>query len=205
MPANTSTATAPFSISSGVTFVINTQGPGPFTFNINLSGATSTDSVTFTVNTEAAPASTSPAQQPAPCRQFLLPISQSNREVSEVPETPQGPLSELSPRQPDYSPLRPLHLVRRPVGSGSQSVQAPGSAQSSLADCSDTEDSIDVRAKDARHQAEPVASLSPSYRKLAPSRKRTKLESKTEDSPRPSQRFRSVKPDPFSLPPKPHS
>ncbi|KAJ6575864.1 hypothetical protein B0H10DRAFT_1938765 [Mycena sp. CBHHK59/15] len=39
------------SVSSGMTFVINTQGPGPFTFNINLTGASPVENFTFTVDT----------------------------------------------------------------------------------------------------------------------------------------------------------
>ncbi|KAJ7847526.1 hypothetical protein B0H13DRAFT_2362449 [Mycena leptocephala] len=47
------TRTSPVSISSSITLVINTQGPGPFTFNINLTGGalTSTpEGLSFTVN-----------------------------------------------------------------------------------------------------------------------------------------------------------
>ncbi|KAF7343830.1 hypothetical protein MSAN_01964200 [Mycena sanguinolenta] len=136
------------SISSGIKFVLNTQGPGPFTFNINLSGLpaeSSLDSINFTVNTNSTSntgATVTPRvtrQRPnngtrAPPRPFLLPQrAQSNttQEAGEiVPETPQSQLG--------YSP-------RSGEAIDSQNVDAPDSPRNSMPSTDATEYSDDYK------------------------------------------------------------
>ncbi|KAJ7096588.1 hypothetical protein B0H15DRAFT_946062 [Mycena belliarum] len=160
----------------GVAIVINTQGPGPFTFNINLSGA-SHEEITLTVNSLGNERRRGARPQPTTHstgrtgREFLVSrrrsLSSDSRIIG-VPETPQpSPTSNAQARE-------------------SQAVQAPSSPQGSLEDCSDTEDDDTW----VYHDQEAPAIFSPRCQLVTPSRKR-KLDNMVPDpdSPLP-QHFR---------------
>ncbi|KAJ7897354.1 hypothetical protein B0H14DRAFT_2677921 [Mycena olivaceomarginata] len=157
-------------ISSNLTFVINTQGPGPFscrTFNINLQG-TSLGSlaneapITFTVNTD------SDAQA---CPQRELPRKPGVSLDSHLEN------SWLRPRRPPHStamtryrkypktscPWFPLCDPKKKVKEAN-----PGNSQrDSLADASDTEGDVTDF-----HNNEPAAVFSPNCILVSPSLKR---------------------------------
>ncbi|KAJ7613786.1 hypothetical protein DFH06DRAFT_1242302 [Mycena polygramma] len=217
MPTS-ATAAGSCSVTSGVTFVINAQGPGPLTFNIHLSGASSPETISVTVNTadgvtNAPPRSTSPVIRPAATRQaastpvrrpFLLPRSQSGNQ--EVFETPQGnptglpSIKEQSPGSQSQLLTGSQEVPETPQGMlaelrpsnnaspGSQSVQAAVSPQGSLADCSDTEDSDTYEF----HNIEPPAVFSPRCQLVSPSRKRRleRMDDPQSPSPRTNKRRR---------------
>ncbi|KAJ7857230.1 hypothetical protein B0H13DRAFT_2357029 [Mycena leptocephala] len=149
------------SISSGITLVINTQGPGPFTFNINLAGGTMPEGLSLPLM----PPGSTPAiaaalpYQPAPVprvqRPFLLPIPASAHEV--VPETPQSQLADLPTPLPDIQ---------------SQQVEVSNTPKSQLDDCDDTEYSTEEEHKKQMAADEPVATFSPNCQLVTPTRKR---------------------------------
>ncbi|KAJ7791100.1 hypothetical protein B0H13DRAFT_2519091 [Mycena leptocephala] len=167
------------SISSGITLVINTQGPGPFLFNINLAGGTMPEGLSFTVNAAGehsgdssgiiVPActrgadnirsrqssSTATPGQPRVQRPFLLPIPASASEV--VPETPQSQLADLPTPLPDIQ---------------SQQVEVSNTPKSQLDDCDDTEYSMEEEHKKQMAADEPLATFSPNCQLVTPTRKR---------------------------------
>ncbi|KAJ6607904.1 hypothetical protein B0H10DRAFT_537053 [Mycena sp. CBHHK59/15] len=182
------------SVSSGMTFVINTQGPGPFTFNINLTGASPVENFTFTVDTGrtethvrtsgSLSSISTPAPREAvigsggsarrtrqPRRQFLIPRDQPRRSESEVPETPQS--TEDSPVPPRRRTGTQLpHVITD--AADIQAVELPQSPQSQLAELDDTEDT-DTHTPETQvrlNTEEPTATFSPNCQLVTPSRKR---------------------------------
>ncbi|KAJ7733807.1 hypothetical protein B0H14DRAFT_2996060 [Mycena olivaceomarginata] len=152
-------------ISSNLTFVINTQGPGPFTFNINLQG-TSLGSlaneapITFTeyrLDAQACPQRELPRKARRVSRlsprKFLVTPQKattldSNDEVPEIPKT--------------SCPWFPLCNQRR-----NQEANPGNSQRDSLADASDTEGDVTDF-----HNNEPAAVFSPNCILVSPSLKR---------------------------------
>ncbi|KAJ7266271.1 hypothetical protein C8J57DRAFT_1229671 [Mycena rebaudengoi] len=135
------------SISSGVTFVINTQGPGPFTFNINLSGHGSSP-VSFTLNTEASSTTTTLNPGSKPHGRSHLP----NYALQSSPTTP---LARKVRRQ---------HGHTAQWSGKSQTAEAAESPREDF-DPSDTESEMDSEAD---------ATFSPNnqFQLVTPSRKR---------------------------------
>ncbi|KAJ7835356.1 hypothetical protein B0H14DRAFT_3706921 [Mycena olivaceomarginata] len=177
--ANTNTQAC--SISSKMTFVINTHGPGPFTFNINLNGTSPAETVNFTVNNTPDTAETRAihlyprAPTRPPSGRSRKPLSRANlkpiitaRKPFRTPrksgtdsdndrvvlETPNGMLAA------DMPPRKKLRLTE------SQEVNVSDSPQSDF-DASETEGSVSEY-----HANEPVAVFSPSCQLVSPSRKR---------------------------------
>ncbi|KAJ6550740.1 hypothetical protein B0H10DRAFT_1968745 [Mycena sp. CBHHK59/15] len=168
---------------SSVTFVIHTQRPGPFTFNINLTGAAAAEHLTLAQTTPAgAPEQRQPRHagprgahrpQRQQRREFLVRPTTTARDTTEVPETP----------QPGGSPLvRPAHACPQAFDGASQDVAAPSTPQSQLANCSDTEDTGATADIEAYHANEPTAVFSPDCQLVTPSRKR-KLSRTGSESP----------------------
>ncbi|KAJ6622404.1 hypothetical protein B0H10DRAFT_2187542, partial [Mycena sp. CBHHK59/15] len=141
VPATTNT------ISSGVTFVINTQGLGPF-FNINLAGASTVEHLTFNVD---------PASNGSDAVQNATLIARS---TTAHPESRSGAnVSSASiTTTPLAHPQQQFLQSHKVADNASQEVEVPEMPQSPLADCSDTEDEDELI--DQRHAAEPVAIFS---------------------------------------------
>ncbi|KAJ7340787.1 hypothetical protein DFH08DRAFT_938593 [Mycena albidolilacea] len=175
--ASSSSTDTMCNISSGITFVINTQGPGPFTFNINVNGMpTGDNTANFTVNTDSGTVQTGPATvrlkralrlKPAPRRKFLATPRKSGAETDVVLETPAGMLAcEMPPRK------KTRHSRNKPAIPSlqlftSQDVTPPRSQRSPFLDPSATEGSVTDY-----HNNEPVAQFSPNCQLVTPSRKR---------------------------------
>ncbi|KAJ7606158.1 hypothetical protein DFH06DRAFT_106134 [Mycena polygramma] len=219
MPTS-ATAAGSCSVTSGVTFVINAQGPGPLTFNIHLSGASSPETISVTVNTadgvtNAPPRSTSPVIRPAATRQaastparrpFLLPRSQLAGH-QEVLATPQGNLAglrsikEQSPGSQNQLltgsqevPETPQGMLAelRPSNNPSPGSQSVQAAVSPQGSLADCSDTEDSDTY-AFHDIERPALFSPRCQLVSPSRKR-RLE-RMDDPNSPSPRTRKRKCD----------
>ncbi|KAJ7236065.1 hypothetical protein B0H12DRAFT_1140799 [Mycena haematopus] len=119
-----------------VTFVINTQGPGPFTFNINLTGLPSTDAGLneFRCQYEPGPNPAYTANQSTGCAPsiYLYPSP-----IATILAATPGPTYQW----PIYSPP----LLPHKEEAISQAVQAPDTPQNSMPSSSATEDSDDYK------------------------------------------------------------
>ncbi|KAJ7666349.1 hypothetical protein B0H17DRAFT_1143130 [Mycena rosella] len=153
MSAQSEVATAtlsrnsPSPVSSGIKIVINTQGPGSFTFNINISGS-SAQATSIIVN--------SLGTEPEPVR-----LSRSNSRTVGVPETPPG--SPTSDKDHGKSQTVEAPVTPRAV------LMSPHSSQSEGPDTdSDTGDEDTWEY----HNAEPVAKFSLHCQLVSPSLKR---------------------------------
>ncbi|KAJ6628305.1 hypothetical protein B0H10DRAFT_2209592 [Mycena sp. CBHHK59/15] len=185
MSYHTSSDTAPTlsnentidTVAPAITFVINAQGPGPFTFNLNFGSSSLPQVINFTVNANGdaeqsrlansrqrgVPKLSSTAKRTITRKFLATPWKSATASESEVPETPPGMLVSCMP-------------PRKKIRTESQEVN-PGSSQlSSLADASDSEGDVTNY-----HNNEPVAVFSPMCKLVTPSRKRKldRMEQKT--------------------------
>ncbi|KAJ6625669.1 hypothetical protein B0H10DRAFT_1942523 [Mycena sp. CBHHK59/15] len=146
--------------SQGVTFVINLQGPRPFTLNINLSHFPGAQDLGFSV---AANSETHPNGNLSTDNTQLSQRTRNVRHRKSMP-TPSNNRTPCNGSQPQHQFFR--QFVRTTDDRESQDVEVPETPRSELNDCSDTEDS------DMYEDDQPVAVFSPSNQNVTPSRKR---------------------------------
>ncbi|KAJ6612630.1 hypothetical protein B0H10DRAFT_1952191 [Mycena sp. CBHHK59/15] len=178
MSYHTSSDTAPTlsnentidTVAPAITFVINAQGPGPFTFNLNFGSSSLPQVINFTVNANgdaeqsrlansrqrSVPKLSSTAKRTITRKFLATPRKSATASESEVPETPPGMLVSCMPPR--------------------KKIRTESHQLSSLTDASDTEGDVTDY-----HSNEPVAVFSPMCKLVTPSRKRKldRMEQKT--------------------------
>ncbi|KAJ7474226.1 hypothetical protein FB451DRAFT_1174736 [Mycena latifolia] len=171
-----------------MTFIINAQGPGPFTFNINLTGTSPIQRLNFSIHTDSGTNAIADRPAPTPRRHgqgaTVVAIPHHRGAQLAAPETPRNNVGRARPSACRGHPPGPRHdgsvvpetpestggglLQAHLVDNASQEVERPESPESKLADCDDT----DASDFSDFNNNEPVASFSPNCQLVTPSRKR---------------------------------
>ncbi|KAJ7438736.1 hypothetical protein FB451DRAFT_1469181 [Mycena latifolia] len=169
-----------------MTFIINAQGPGPFTFNINLTGTSPVQRLNFSIHTDSGTNAVfdKPMATPRRCGKGGATVVTVRGAQLAASETPRNHVGRARPSARQGHPSGPRHdesvvpetpestggglLQPHLVDNASQEVERPASPASELADCDDTDASDFSDFNDN----EPVASFSPNCQLVTPSRKR---------------------------------